>query len=148
MSRTADIVIIGGGVMGVSIAHHLATARTGSVALIEKRFIGAGSSGRSGAIIRQHYSTDLLIRMARAGVLTFRDFESHTKWRSRWDNVGCLIVAAGADRAATQGNVELMRAAGALAELRESADLGDVAPQAQFSADEVGAWEPEAGYVA
>ena len=40
--EVADIVIVGGGVMGVSIAHHLASAGAGSVRLLEKRFVGAG----------------------------------------------------------------------------------------------------------
>src|SRR5512142_1330478 len=77
VEHSADVVIIGGGVMGVSIAHSLARAGAGKIALLEKRFIGAGSSGKSGAIIRQHYSTSLLVQMARAGVTTFSDFESY-----------------------------------------------------------------------
>src|SRR5437879_2934522 len=104
-SETADIVIAGGGVMGVSIAHHLARAGVGSLRLLEKKYIGAGSSGKSGAIIRQHYSTDLLVRMARHGVLTFRDFDAEAGAASGWDNVGCLIVASEKDRVATNGNV-------------------------------------------
>src|SRR2546427_11401379 len=91
-ARSADIVIIGGGVMGVSIAHHLASAKVGQVMVLEKRFIGAGSSGKSGAIIRQHYSTRLLVQMARAGVTTFRDFEAATGSGSGWRKLCCLIV--------------------------------------------------------
>src|SRR5438309_11909596 len=115
--ETADIVIIGGGVMGVSIAHHLASAGCGSVRLLEKSYIGAGSSGKSGAIIRQHYSTLLLVEMARHGVLTFRDFQSHTKAESGWDNVGCLFVVNDRERTAIEGNVRLMQQAGADAAL-------------------------------
>src|SRR5438445_6661671 len=129
-SETADIVIVGGGVMGVNIAHHLAAAGVGSVRLLEKRYIGAGSSGKSGAIIRQHYSTDLLVRMARQGVLTFRDFQDAVDSSSGWDNVGCLIVANTQDRAATEGNVNLMRAAGARAEMCQGAGLRSVVPAA------------------
>ncbi len=133
--------------MGVSIAHHLARAGVGSVRLLEKRYIGAGSSGKSGAIIRQHYSTDLLVRMAREGVLTFRDFRAATNSESGWDNVGCLIVASSKDRAAADGNVKLMRAAGAEAEICFGDRLHAAAPMARFEDDEIGAWEPEAGYV-
>ena len=147
MTETADIVIIGGGVMGVSIAHHLALAGVGSVRVLEKSFVGAGSSGRSGAIIRQHYSTRLLVEMARQGVVTFRDFQSHTAAESGWDNAGCLFVVAGRDREAASGNVELMRSAGADASLRSGGSLSEVAPGATFEDDEVGAWESEAGYV-
>src|SRR5262245_16753898 len=114
---TADIVIIGGGVMGVSIAHHLAVSGAGKVRLLEKRYVGAGSSGKSGAIIRQHYSTDLLVRMARHGLLTFRDFSDQTGAGAGWENAGCLIVANAQDREAAEGNVSLMRQAGADAEV-------------------------------
>jgi len=147
MAHAADIVIVGGGVMGVSIAHHLAAAGAGSISLLEKRFIGAGSSGKSGAIIRQHYSTDLLVRMARHGVMTFRAFDSVTGEDSGWINAGCLFVVAERDRAAASGNVELMRRAGAAAELLEGIGLSEAAPAAAFSLDEVAAWEPEAGCV-
>src|SRR5438309_936119 len=115
MSMKADIVIIGGGVMGVSIAHHLAKFSAGKIVLVEKRHIGAGSSGKSGAIIRQHYSTSLLVRMAREGVLTFRDFEGSTQAHSGWNNVGCMIIASEADRKAAEGNVRIMQEAGAIA---------------------------------
>jgi sarcosine oxidase subunit beta len=144
---TADIVIIGGGVMGVSIAHHLAAAKIGNVRVLEKRFIGAGSSGKSGAIIRQHYSTDLLVRMARAGLLSFRHFEASTGIGSGWENAGCLVIASEADRRSAEGNVELMQNAGALAEIRSGETLKEIAPAAEFDETEIGAWEPEAGYV-
>lgn len=147
MLRTADVVIVGGGVMGVSIAHHLAQSSAGRIVLLEKRHVGAGSSGKSGAIIRQHYSTDLLVRMAREGVLAFRDFSAHTRADSGWIESGCLFVASEKDRAAAEGNVELMRQAGAAAEVRTGIELNEVAPEAEFGEDEVGAWEPEAGCV-
>ena len=64
MSETADVVVIGGGVMGVSIAFHLAQRRAGKIVLLEKSHLGAASSGKSGAIIRQYYSHELLAAMA------------------------------------------------------------------------------------
>lgn len=147
MERSADVVVIGGGVMGVSIAHHLASAGAGKVMLLEKRFIGAGSSGKSGAIIRQHYSTSLLVRMARAGLTTFRDFEALIGEDAGWRRAGCLFVVPSAERSALEGNVGLMRDAGAEASTVTGLGLAEVAPMADFTDDEVGAWEPEAGYV-
>jgi sarcosine oxidase subunit beta len=147
MPESADIVVIGGGVMGVSIAHHLAVAGAGSVRVLEKSFIGAGSSGRSGAIIRQHYSTRLLVEMARHGVLAFRDFARHTALESGWENVGCLFVVEESHREAAAGNVRLMQEAGADADLLTGDALRETAPGAAFEGDESGAWEPEAGYV-
>src|SRR5688572_32876457 len=64
MAVNCDILIVGGGVMGASIAWRLAQRRVGRVVLLEKSFLGAGSSGKSGAIIRQHYSNRLTAAMA------------------------------------------------------------------------------------
>jgi sarcosine oxidase subunit beta len=133
--------------MGVSIAHHLARAGAGKVLLLEKRFIGAGSSGKSGAIIRQHYSTSLLVQMARAGVTTFRDFDANVGGDAGWRNPGCLFVASDRERRALEGNVELMRGAGAEAEVLAGLSMTEAAPAFSFEDDEMGAWEPEAGYV-
>ena len=60
MLSTADVVVIGAGITGASAAFQLAQ-RGLKVALVEKRFIAAGSTGKSSAIIRQHYSNEIAI---------------------------------------------------------------------------------------
>jgi glycine/D-amino acid oxidase-like deaminating enzyme len=77
----AHTVVVGGGVMGTSIAWHL--ARGGDpvedpVLLLERRHFGAGSSGRSGSILRQFYSDRELIGMARDSLRAYANFESRT----------------------------------------------------------------------
>jgi len=52
MSETADIIIIGGGVMGASIAYHLAKQGDGQVMLLERQALCNGTTGHSGAIVR------------------------------------------------------------------------------------------------
>ena len=52
MVQTCDVLIVGGGVIGTSIAHSLARLGAGKLFLLEKSFLGAGSSGKSGSIIR------------------------------------------------------------------------------------------------
>ncbi|TAJ16885.1 MAG: FAD-binding oxidoreductase, partial [Planctomycetota bacterium] len=62
------IAIVGGGVMGASTALQLAESGrfgAGEVALFERRELGAGSSGRSGAILRCHYADREVASMAR-----------------------------------------------------------------------------------
>ena len=70
MAVNCDILIVGGGVMGTSIAWHLAKRRCGRVVLLEKSYLGAGSSGKSGAIVRQHYSNRLTASMLGFGMST------------------------------------------------------------------------------
>ena len=74
MTKTADIIIIGGGVMGTSIAYHLAKQGDAQVTLLERQSLCNGTTGRSGAIVRQHYSNDFTIRMAKDWLAVFQHF--------------------------------------------------------------------------
>ncbi|MEM3053803.1 MAG: FAD-dependent oxidoreductase, partial [Candidatus Caldarchaeum sp.] len=59
-----DVVVVGGGSTGSSIAYYLASRGAGKIALVEKQRVGWGQTGRSTAVVRMHYSTEPLIRMA------------------------------------------------------------------------------------
>src|SRR5262249_37326613 len=63
MTETADVVIVGGGVTGASIAYHLVHRGVRRVAVVERRFVASGATGRSSACIRQHYTTPQTCRM-------------------------------------------------------------------------------------
>ena len=69
MKRTADVVIIGGGVTGCSIAFHLAQRGVRDVVVLERRILASGGTGRSVGIMRQLYPTPETSRMV-TGPLT------------------------------------------------------------------------------
>ena len=75
MRETAAAVIVGGGIIGTNIALALAGRRAGRIVVLEKSALGAGSTGKSGAILRQHYSHAVTIGMARASLFFYRDFQ-------------------------------------------------------------------------
>ena len=74
MNNTADVIVIGAGVHGASLAFHLAQ-RGVKVILLEKRFVAAGAtgsyalalSGSAGAIIAQGISLERLVKVCLAG---------------------------------------------------------------------------------
>lgn len=68
---TADVVIVGGGVHGASIAYHLAKKGAGRVVLLEKDFLAAGPTGRSSALVRRFYPVPFLARTANTSADTF-----------------------------------------------------------------------------
>jgi glycine/D-amino acid oxidase-like deaminating enzyme len=68
LKSSADVVIIGGGVEGCSIAYNLALEGGGSVVLLEKNTLASGSTGKSCGIIRTHYSQEILMKMAHMGM--------------------------------------------------------------------------------
>jgi len=68
MRKIAEVVIIGGGVHGCSIAYHLARQGCREVVLLEKETLACGGTGRSAAGIRHQFGTEVNIRLATASV--------------------------------------------------------------------------------
>src|SRR5436305_3724578 len=112
MAVNCDILIVGGGVMGTSIAWHLARRRAGRVMLLEKAFLGAGSSGKSGAIIRQHYSNRLTASMAQKSLRVFEHFDEVLGGPPVFTHTGMLVVVKESDRAGLEANVVMQRELG------------------------------------
>ena len=63
MTATAEIVVIGGGVHGSSLAFHLAAAGVGHVVLLEKQHIASGPTAQSGAMIRALFNTRAYVEL-------------------------------------------------------------------------------------
>ncbi|MQF69940.1 FAD-binding oxidoreductase [SAR202 cluster bacterium AD-804-J14_MRT_500m] len=76
MKSTAEAVIIGGGVMGCSTLYNLANLGMKDTVLVERDVLGSGSTGRSQAILRMHYSNPITSSMAWESLKIFKDFEN------------------------------------------------------------------------
>lgn len=77
MTRSADVVVVGGGAMGTSAAYHLAAAGAGRVVLLEREAaLGLGSTGKCAGGFRQQFGSEVNIRLSQASVpmiLSFSD---------------------------------------------------------------------------
>src|SRR4051812_14050768 len=145
MIVTSDFLVIGGGVMGCSIAHALAQRRVGRVLLLEKSFLGAGSSGKSGAIVRQHYSNPLTARMARLSLEVFEDFPNVVGGPAVFTHTGMVMIVNDKDRAGLEANIAMQRELGIDVKLVSSQELADIDPNARLAEGELAAFEAEAG---
>jgi sarcosine oxidase subunit beta len=77
MKSSADVVIIGGGCMGASVAHHLAERGLTSVVLIERETqLGTMSTGRNAGGFRHQFSHSANIELSKESIALFADFES------------------------------------------------------------------------
>lgn len=146
MGETADVVVIGGGCNGASIAFHLAERGAGRVVLLEKGALAAGPTGRSTAIVRQHYSNEVTARMALESLRVFQVWGDRIGGDCGFVRTGFLVGVREAERAALEGNVALQRGVGIDVRIVGGDELRRLEPQL-FTEDLVAAaYEPEAGY--
>jgi sarcosine oxidase subunit beta len=93
MEKTADVVIIGGGVIGLSIAYYLALKRAGRIVLFEKGQLGEGSTSRCVGGIRVQFSTEINIRFSLESLKTFEQFEEEFGVNPEFKRIGYLFLA-------------------------------------------------------
>jgi glycine/D-amino acid oxidase-like deaminating enzyme len=76
VSRTADVVVVGGGVVGVSVAYHLAAGGAGRVLLLEREeALGTGSTGACAGGFRHQFSSEVNIRLSLVSVPMILSFQ-------------------------------------------------------------------------
>ncbi len=145
MTATADVVVIGGGIMGASAAFRLAE-RGLKVTLVEKTFIAGGSTGKSSAIVRQHYSNEVTARMALHSLRVFQNFDEIVGGECGFVNTGFVVLASADQREGLAANVALQRSVGIDTRLLSPEELREIAPGLAGADAVVAAYEPEGGY--
>ncbi len=94
MNYTADVVIVGGGIVGSSIAYNLTQEGCRNVLVIEReRHQGKGSTGKSMGGVRAQFSTAVNIRLSLYAIPFFRDFEQTVGYPSGYRAQGYLFIA-------------------------------------------------------
>ena len=146
MTETADVVVIGGGVMGCSILYHLAARGMTDALLLEREALGSGSTGRSSGAVRMHYSTEVHARMAWHSVQVFRDFDNIVGGECGYTNTGYLVFANDDAVEGFRANVALQRGVGIDTREISREDAAELAP-AFYLDDCAGiAYEPLSGH--
>ena len=145
MVETAEVIVIGAGVQGASLAFHL--ARRGVRPLVlERSAIGAGATGRSSGLVRMHYDLLADARIALESLGWFRAWDERVGGDCGFTTTG-FIQLVGADKAdLLRANVADQRAIGIETEVVEPARIRDLAPALAVADDELGAYEPGSGY--
>jgi sarcosine oxidase subunit beta len=131
MRNSADVVIIGAGIIGASIAWHLAEAGCGKVVLLEKeRHQGQGSTGKSMGGVRAQFATDANIRMSLHSIPFFATFEEQLGHPSGYRAQGYLFLATQpAHLTYLQRNVKRQQALGLQqVSIMSAAEAAELAP--------------------
>ena len=146
MKTTADVVIVGGGVIGTSILFNLGRLGVTDTLLLEKDVLGSGSTGRSQAICRMHYSNPVTAQMAWESLDIFKHFNEKVGGESGFVETGYLVVVKDEDRAGLLRNVAMQIGMGIDTMQVTASDLRDIAPMVSVTENEAMAWEPQSGY--
>ncbi len=144
---TADIVIIGAGVIGCSIAFHLAKIGSWDIVVLEKDDIGSGSTAKCAGGIRQQFSTEANIRLSIESVRFFERFEEITGYPADFRQNGYLMLATTEEEAeAFQQNVALQHKLGVEVSLLSPKEVKELVPA--LSSDDVltASYCPSDGY--
>lgn len=94
LKRSYDVVIIGAGVHGLSTAYYLGKDHgITNVAVLEKRYLGAGNSGRNTAIIRANYRTPEGVPFFARSLQLYEDLSRELEWNLLFNQCGHLTLA-------------------------------------------------------
>jgi sarcosine oxidase subunit beta len=149
METTADVVIIGGGIVGLSIAYYLALKKAGKILLFEKGQLGEGSTSRCVGGIRTQFSTEINIHFSLESLKTFEQFKEEFGIDPEFRRIGYLFLATTEwEMAVFKENIKLQKKFDIPVEFLNSDEIGSRWPYLRIE-DVLGgtfcAWDGYAG---
>jgi sarcosine oxidase subunit beta len=155
MKNAAEVVIIGGGIQGISLAYHLARRGLTDVCLVEMKELGSGSSGRSAAIIGHAFPSENCLPLVELSFAALMRFQDELDADPGYEPIGCLLLAGaqGAPDPSTGSGYDLRRrhallqSRGVVSHLVDRETISRLTPGLNLEEIEVGLYGPRGGSV-
>ena len=143
----ARVVVIGGGVMGLSTAYHLAKQGVQDVVLVERGELGAGSTCKAAGGVRAQFSDAVNIELGMRSLEVFRSFPELFDQDIDLDECGYLFLLEREEDLRTfERNVELQRSMGLESRIISVEEAKELSPLISTEGLIAGVWSPEAGH--
>ncbi|WP_019973445.1 FAD-binding oxidoreductase [Mycobacterium sp. 141] len=143
---TADVVIVGGGIISASTAYALAQRGITDVSIYERDTVGAGGTGKSSSIVRCHYGVKSLAALAAKSLTTFENAESIFGMDIGFRQTG-YVVGVGPDNIdALRANLADQQAVGVETREIDHAQVAEMWPVAYLDDFAAFGYEPRGGY--
>lgn len=146
MQTTADIVIIGAGVIGCSSAYHLAKAGFTDIVVVEMDQVGAGTSSKSASMLTMQFGSDpLLARMAQYSYGRYMQFEGELGSPIGFRKTGWMAIASGEDANHLRQNAENLQRLNIPTETLTPDEIKYRYPELNTDDLALGTWSPDDG---
>jgi glycine/D-amino acid oxidase-like deaminating enzyme len=146
MAQTYDVVVVGAGISGASTAYYLQASGAGRVLLIERGIPASGGTGKSAAIVRQHYSTPLMARLAKQSIGIFAAMPSELGSSGGFVNCGYHLLLSPQMRDAALANAAMQRAVGVRTQSLDPSEWAQSLPWLNPEGVAGVLYEPDGGY--
>ena len=143
---TAEVVIIGGGVMGASTAYYLAKRGVKDVVLLEKRYLASGPTGKSLANVRPYHGVEETVKIIREATQIYLNFSEIVGGDAGYRNTGRIWTEPESKRKMVEDTVAICQRAGMQVQYLSIPELEEMIPGAVTDGLGVAAYFPEAGY--
>jgi sarcosine oxidase subunit beta len=144
--ETADFVIVGAGVMGCSLAFHLAQRRAGKIVVLDKEHVGKGASGRSSALVRMHYSFPPEVMLAVKSLKMFQNWQELVGEPGEFHRTGFVRLVPQREFDSLAANVAMQKRYGVDVQILSCDDLQHLEPEWNLEDEPAAAYEYDGGY--
>jgi len=148
LPEKADVVVVGGGIMGLSAAYELKKLGVERVVVVEKGYLCGGASGRNGGGVRAQWSSDIHVALMKQSIDLCRAFATQMRINV-WFRQGGYLFLARTDERAKQlaASVELQRDHGLPSRMIDAADAKRLVPELDASGVVAASYNPDDGVV-
>lgn len=128
MKTTAEVVIVGGGVMGASAAYHLAKRGVRDIVLLEQGYLASGPTGRSLANLRPYHGVEETVKIIHESSKVYLDFDRLIGGGGQFRNIGRIWAEPDSNAPLLRDMVALTRKVGMRSEFLDLAQLSEMVP--------------------